>query len=104
MRRISFEGTDAERAIAHRGSRRRGRVNGYGGWAVGGDRRRLVAFDALQEGRGRGKEKISADRPAEVQEPIVIAGRAADEHVLEHLLDRSWRAGVADEVGPELAL
>src|SRR6516164_7239298 len=100
MGRISFERTDAERTITHWRSRWRGRINGCGRWR--GICRRRVAVDALQEGRGRREKKIAADGSAEVEQPVVVAGRPANEHVLEHLLDRSRRTGIADEVGAEL--
>lgn len=34
----------------------------------------------------------------------MVAGRTADEHVHEHLLDAPWRARVTDETGTEFAL
>ncbi|SOY97263.1 hypothetical protein CBM2599_B51009 [Cupriavidus taiwanensis] len=55
-----------------------------------------------QVGRGD-KEQAAGDSPAEIEQPVVVAGRPADEHVLEHLLDRGRRAGVGDEVGAEFA-
>ena len=50
------------------------------------------------------KNRLPGDGGAEVEDAIVIAGRPADEHVLEHLLDGARRAAVADEIGAELAV
>ena len=71
-----------------------------GGAAAAG---RVVA-DVLQERRGRHEEQIAGHGAAEIQQPIVIAGRPADEHVVQHLLDGSRRARIADEIGAEFAL
>ena len=35
---------------------------------------------------------------------IVIAGRPANEHILQHLLDGARRTAIADEIGPEFAV
>lgn len=40
----------------------------------------------------------------EIEDPVVAAGRAADEHVHQHLLGDGGRGRIADEVGTELAL
>ena len=50
------------------------------------------------------EEQIAGLGDAEIQQTVVIAGRAADEHVLQHLLDRPWRSRIADEIGAEFAL
>ena len=55
---------------------------GSGSAAVGSVRRHF-----LEECRGRHEEEIAGHCPAEVEQPVVIARRTADEHVLEHLLD-----------------
>ena len=40
---------------------------------------------------------------AEVEQPVVVPGRAPDEHVLDHLLRDPRGAAVADEIGsPDL--
>src|SRR5438552_608017 len=38
---------------------------------------------------------------AEVKQPVVVAGRLANKHVIQHLLRRPRRTAVPDEVGPE---
>src|SRR5271170_2727268 len=101
MRRVSFERTYAERAIARRRIGSRGRNLDVGkrpSW------RGLVVPDVLQERCGRSEEEIPGYCTAEIQQSIVVAGRPADEHILEHLLDRSGRTRVANEIGAELAL
>src|SRR6202008_33310 len=50
------------------------------------------------------KEQVAGDGPAEVQNAVVIAWWPADEHVLQHLLNRPGRSAIADEIRPELAL
>src|SRR5579864_791747 len=99
MRRISFERTYAERTIARRRIRLRDPCVGTRRSGRG-----LVVPDVLQERRGRSEEEIPGYRTAEIQQPIVIAGGPPNEHILQHLLDRSWRTRVADEIGAELAL
>src|SRR5215471_19420702 len=98
---VSLEGTDAERTIAWGRSCRRGCCGGRGGRWRG---RYALVPEALQERRGRHEEQVAADRAAEVQQPIVVAGGLPDEHVGEHLLDRARRARIADKVGAELAM
>src|SRR5271169_686819 len=99
MRGVSFEGTNTERSVARRGHRSRWRRNGGRRQSRG-----LVAGNILQKSRGRHEEKASAYGAAEIQQPIVVAGRPADEHVLQHLLDRSRRTCIANEIGAELPL
>ena len=41
---------------------------------------------------------------AEVEQPIIIAGRLADEHVLDHLLGHPRGAAIADEIGAVFAV
>src|SRR5260370_36523458 len=60
--------------------------------------------EGFQEAQGRHKEEVPGDRATEVQQAIVVAWRPTDEHVLQHLLRPLWRARVADEVGPVLAM
>ena len=72
---VSLEGADAERTFA----RSRDRFGLRDG--------RCVRRHFLEECRGRHEEEIAGHRAAEVEQPVVIAGRTADEHVLEHLLD-----------------
>ena len=64
----------------------------------------LVVADVFQECRGRHEEQVAGHGAAEIQQTVVIAGRPADEHVLQHLLDGPGRARIADEIGAELAL
>ena len=65
---------------------------------------RRVGADVFQEGRGGHEEQIAGLRDAEIEQTVVIAGGTADEHVLQHLLDRSGRTCIADEIGAELLL
>ena len=67
--------------------------------AVGG-----IVGQALQQRDRRHEEQAAGDRAADVEQPVVVAGRPADEHVGEHQLDGLRRAGVADEVGAVLAV
>src|SRR5580700_11002342 len=96
MGRVSFEGTYAERTIAERRRRRNPGVEGYRRC------RRLIVADGFQKCRGRSEEKIAGYGAAEIQQPIVVARRPADEHVHQHQLDRPRRTRVADEVSAEL--
>ena len=66
--------------------------------------RRLVFGDGVQKCRGRHEEQVSGDGAAEIEQPVVIAGRTADEHVLEHLLDGAGRTAVADEIGAKFTV
>ena len=99
---VSFEGADAERTIVHR----RDGWCGFDRRRRGGGRhnRRLVFGDGLQKCRGRHEEQVSGDGAAEVKQSVVIAGRATDEHVFEHLLSYARRTTVADEIGAEFTL
>ena len=67
-------------------------------------KRELVARHALQEGRGWHEEEVAGDSTAEVQQFVVVSGRPADEHVLQHPLDGAGRTAVADEERTELSL
>ena len=64
----------------------------------------LIFVEVFQKCRRRHEEQISGDGAAEIKQPIVVAGRAADEHVLEHLLDRAGRPAVADKVSAKFAM
>ncbi len=61
--------------------------------------RRLIFGHSLQKCFRRHKEKASRHRTAEVENPVIVARRPSNEHVLEHLLDRPGRTAVADEIG-----
>src|ERR1700678_11171 len=63
-----------------------------------------VFCHVVQKCRGWNEEQVSGDGAAEVEQAIVVAGRAADEHVLEHLLNGARRTAVADEIGSEFTL
>src|ERR1700730_14008902 len=101
---VSFERSDAERTLAHR----------WDGWERFDRRRRrrgfrnrwlgLVFGNVLQKCRRRHEEQISGDGAAEVEQPVVVAGRAADEHVLEHLFDGAGRTAVADKISAKFAM
>src|SRR5258708_34405505 len=41
---------------------------------------------------------------AEVEQSVIVAGRPANEHILEHLLDSAWRTAIANEIGTKLTL
>ena len=56
----------------------------------------------VEEVGGRHEEQAAGDGGREVEDPVVVARRIADEHVPEHLLDHARRRRVADEVGAEL--
>src|SRR5579864_5273424 len=101
---VSFERSDAERTLAHRwdGWRRfdsRRRRRGFRNRRLG-----LVFGHVLQKCRRRHKEQVSGHGAAEVQQPVVVPGRAADEHVLDHLFDSAGRTAVADEIGSKLTM
>src|SRR6266446_4410251 len=98
---VSFERSDAERTLAHR----------WDGWREFDSRRRfrnrrpgLVFGHVLQKCRRRHKEQVSGNGAAEVQQSVVVAGRAPDEHVLDHLFDSAGRTAVADEIGAKLTM
>src|ERR1700691_2844343 len=107
MSDVSFKGTDAERTVAHRWNARMG----FGGLCCRGwDRkrklvlRRRIFADVLQKRRRPHEEQVSRDSAAEVEQPIIVAGRLPDEHVLEHLFGRAGRTAVAYEIGTKFAL
>src|SRR5271163_857532 len=91
-----LQGAYAERTILHR------RI-GSGSFARQ-RQRRPIDRHILQKGSGRREKQISGDSLAEVENTVVVAGRFADEHIFEHLLDGARRARIADEIGPEIAL
>src|SRR6202162_1346662 len=97
---FSFKGADTERTIVLR-------LSGRTGFGRRGDGRRigrLVFVHVLQKCRGRHEEQVSGDGAAEVEQPVVVAGRPPDEHVLEHSLGGAWRTAVADEIRSKFAL
>ncbi len=66
--------------------------------------RELVGGDTIKERGGWDKEQVSRDGGAEVEDTIVITGRAADKHVFQHLFDGAGRAAVPDKIRAELAV
>src|ERR1700726_3034418 len=101
---VSFERSDAERTLAHRWGgcrkfdsrrRRRGLRNRRPG---------LVFGHVLQKSCRGHEEQVSGDGAAEVEQPVVVAGRPANEHVLDHLLNGARRTAVADEIGAKLTM
>src|SRR5262245_27529083 len=58
----------------------------------------------FEECGGWREEEVAGHGTAEIQQPVVIAGWPADEHVHEHLLNRSRRTGVGDEISAELTM
>src|ERR1700733_16065443 len=95
MRIFSFERTNAQRtvALARGGWRRFGRCHAG-----------LVVAYGFQKCHGRSKKKASRDGAAEIEQPVVVAGRLAHEHIFEHLFNGMGRTAVADEVGAELTV
>jgi hypothetical protein len=97
---LFLQGTDTERSVAR--GRTRPRLRRL---IVIRDRRRCnVRRDVIQETRRRHEKQATGDGTAEIQQPVVIARRLADEHILQHLLDPIRRARITDEVSAELAL
>ena len=66
-------------------------------------RRRAASRRIVEELEARDEEQVAGHRRREVEEPVVVAGRLADEHVGQHLLDHVRVASVPDEIRPELA-
>src|SRR5579871_5162733 len=93
MRNFSFEGTDAQRTISRRrlGKRR----SNYS---------RLILAQGFQKCYGRSKKEATRDGAAEIEQPIVVAGRPAHKHVFEHLFDSVGRTAVADEIGAKFTV
>src|SRR5262249_35493039 len=87
---VSFEGTNTERAVL-----RRCRAGNGGG--------RLVRRDVFEERRRRNEEQITGHGSTEIEDPVVIAGRPADEHVFQHRFDGARRAAVSDIIGAVFA-
>ena len=75
-----------------------------GAAAADDDYSQVVFAHIFQKSGGWSEEQASGDRMAEVEQPIVVARWAANEHVLEHLLDRAGRTAVANEIGAEFAV
>src|SRR5262245_52650616 len=96
---FSFKGADAERTIRQRcrGWRRLSHRSCGRGLRNG-----ALVVDGFQKGCGWHKEKGTGRRAAEVEEPVVIARRLADEHVLDHLLCNAGSSAIPDKVGAEL--
>src|SRR5499427_626602 len=94
--RCPFQAADLEGSVWSGRARRRrlGRRTGSG---FAG--RRADGAKVLQQRHGGHEEQAPGHRRAEVQQPVVVSLRAADEHVSEHLLDRGGGASVADEIG-----
>ena len=65
---------------------------------------RSVVSDVVEKGRRWNEEQVAGFGKAEIQQAVIVAGRAADEHVLQHLLDGPGRTRVTDEIGAELAV
>src|SRR5579863_9608402 len=97
MQDVSFKGTDTERTIVL--TRRH---KGFDRWFGRRRRnRRLVFRYIFQKRRGGHKKQVSRDGATEIEKPIVISRRAANEHVLKHLLNRTGRTAVANEISPK---
>src|SRR5580698_3051757 len=98
IRTFSFKRTNTERAIAHAFGRRfRGRFR-----RSRRSLRRILTY-IVQKVRRRHKKQIARYCATEIQNPVVIAWRTADEHVLQHFFNRIGRAAVADKVSPKLS-
>src|SRR6201999_116166 len=101
--RLFMLGDSLERANIQRAAvLRPGGRSGFG--LRPGSSLRIAIREFLEQG-GRGNEEQAArDRAAIVEQPVVVARRPADEHVLHHQFDRFGRTRVADEVRAELPL
>src|SRR5208337_5537228 len=94
------KGTNAQRTVVLAPGQR-----GFGRWLGRGPRNlRLVFGYVFQECRGGREKQVSSDGPTEIEQSVVIAGRAANEHVLQHLLNRTGRTAVANEIGAKFTL
>src|SRR5260370_33632326 len=93
---VSFEGADTERTIVIRQVGFRRFFPGRRRWRR---IRWLIFGHSLQKRFRRNKEKASRNRTAEVENPVIVARRPSNEHILEHLLDRARRTAVADKMG-----
>src|SRR5579871_5243188 len=89
MRNFSFEGTNTQRTVAltRSGCRVPDRRCRNGG---------LILAYGIQERYRRHKKQVSGDGPAEIEQPVVVAGRAANEHIFQHLFDGTGRTAVAN--------
>src|SRR5271165_3672329 len=97
---VSFKGTDTQRTIVlARGPR--GVDRRHGGSHCN---RRLVFGYVVQKCCGGREKQASRDSTAEIEQPVVIARWEADEHVLQHFLNRSGRTAVTNEIGAKFAL
>src|SRR3954462_10492872 len=93
--RLSFQGANAQRTVGNR------RADGRRCQII---RRRRRVGDVVEKCSGRYEEEPAGNGSTEIEYAVVIARRAPDKHVLQHLLNGAWRATVADEVGAELTL
>src|SRR5208283_4202751 len=100
MWNVSFKGTNTQRTIVlARGQR------SFDRWLGGSQCNRRLVFGYIFQECHRGREKqVSRDGATEVEQPIVIAGRAANEHVLKHLFNRIGRTAVANEISAKFTL
>src|SRR5579862_2343296 len=111
MSYVSFEGTDAEGVL---GQRWVGRLVAgsliFSGLIFAGLIFASLIFAGLilshtvQKSCGWYEEKVSGDGAAEVEQAVVVAGRAADEHIHQHLLDGARGTAIADEIGAKFAV
>ena len=62
------------------------------------------AADVVEKCCRRHEKQAAGDGGAEVEQPVVVARRTADEHILQHGLGDARGAAIADEVGAELAV
>jgi hypothetical protein len=81
-----LEAIDAERMrCAGRGAKRK--TYDPGSWWYRGLPFRLPIESEPSPATGTSPAQTAGDRGREVEDPVVVARRLADEHVLEHLLD-----------------
>ena len=103
MTDVSFERTDTERTVVHR----RAGLFGASTVADSAEGTSTAGSSSVTVSRNvadGAKNKVSGDGTAEVEHPVVVAGRAADEHVFEHLLNDAGRTAVANEIGAEFTV
>src|SRR5262249_17507881 len=56
------------------------------------------------KGCGGSEQQAASDSATEIKDPVVVAWRPSDEHVLQHLLGYPGGAAVPDEVGSEFSV
>src|SRR5262249_61957202 len=66
--------------------------------------RGLVLGYRLQKCRRWREEQVSRNCLAEVEQPVVVAGRPANKHILEHLLNSARRTAVPNEIGAKFTV